>query len=364
MRTSAKRFSDFFLRLNQTEVEEIISLLQNFNTSLDTNVQNIDIAEDRPAALESVKHKAHTGKVLFRQAAMGKVYKGQILTISRLFPLYIIILGWTLGYAIYANDITKKLGTQQQQIEISLITLYNQNLFVTEFIEMIYSNSSTTVRNGDIEADFINNIKNNQNVASLVNSFRDSNGNLELIQEEVFYNFACSQFNDYNLENYNFIMTSCKDLGRGTNKVGLLNVITQLNTLLTDAYNSYSNSDKSIANLISLSSAVTPSLSSLSSVTQGLCTVLYEVAKESFTSQVSSARRSAIIFTVGTILGLLMGSVAIWYFLMSKIYEFESLDKRILQIVPVRTILANRYLKQYLIQNSTHEMQTMKHLLQ
>ena len=364
MRISTKRFSDFFLRLNQVEVEEVVSLLQNFSTSLDTNVQNIDISEDKPGLQEAVKQKVQTGKIHFREARMDRIYKGQILTLSKLFPFYVIVLGWTLGYAIYANQITKRLRDQQERIEVSLVTLYNQNLLITEYVEIIYANSSTSVHNIPIQTDFEANLLDNQDLASLVNVFRDSNGNLEATQQEVFYSFACSQFVNYNIENYDYVMNSCETVGDGTDKVGLLSTITELNSLLTDAYATYLSSDKSLSALLTLSSSVTPSLSALTSVTQGLCTVLYENAKENFGSRIDSARKNAIIFTVATIVGLILGSFIFWYILMGKIFEFESVDRKILQLVPVRTILANRYLKQYLIQNSDKEMQAMKHIFQ
>jgi len=363
MRAHSVRFSSLFFRLENNEAEEIKTLLQQFVSSLD-NMKSIDIPdEEKEAPLDKAK-SSHLTRTLFRQPVMTKYYKAQILVVSRLLPFYLIVAGWTLGYYVNTNSIMNKIVEQEEQIHISLDTLYLQNLIMTEFTGLLLTNGSITVRNQDVAIDFLYNLGQLPSANAMVNAFRSSDGTLNSAQQEAFYNFPCESFSKYSIDNLDYVLDSCVTMSKGTNSVSLIESLSLLYSTTTEYYQRYDDSSKTMGEIIEINKDFLSVLQTLGAVSPAMCTVLYQITLEDFVSQTNSANVNAIVFTVVTIVALILGTIGVWHFIIKRIFEFESSDKKILKLVPVKIILSNKYLKQYLIQNSHGKFQRMKHFLQ
>jgi len=361
MRFHAFRFSSFFCRLETKETDEIRAHLQHFASSID-NMRNFEIPEEIKEKPEVAKI-GHIAKTHFKQPLMGKFYKAQILVVSRLAPFYLLVIGWTLGYYLNIRSIVSNITKHEDQIKVSLDTLYSQNLIITEIIAILLTNNTVQVRNLPATEDFLSNINDLPSSATFVNYFREDDGSLSVPIQEAFYGFPCAQLIDYELWDFEYINNSCYTMSQGTYKVSLVETLSLMYSTTTEYYKLYQSSSKTHDELLDINSNFTAIIKDLGAVSPALCTILYQITVEDFNKQIDSANANALAFTIVSIIALAIGTLNAWFFVISKIFEFEGSDRQVLKLVPSRIILANRYLKQYLIHNSGGKLEMMKHLL-
>lgn len=94
-----------------------------------------------------------------------------------------------------------------------------------------------------------------------------------------------------------------------------------------------------------------------------MCTILYQTARDKFEDQASIANTSAIAFSVITIVAIALGALFVWFYVIKRMFRIEATDKDVLKMIPVRMILGNQYLKQYLLQNSNRLLDNVKSFL-
>jgi len=220
-----------FFRLDIQEAREVKFVLQRFLHSLDANIHDIEDINEKHDGLKVKNEKAsESGKVKFRRPLTEGLLKRQILTFMKLLPVYLVLIVWTLSYFVIARNILTNIKQQQSQIRNSLTTLYTQNLLITEFIELICTNSAATVRGGPIEDDLQKNLKSLQNIGDIINQFRDSDGELTLKEQAVFFGLPCQDFREYS--EFEALVqagiSSCIALSHGTGEISLTEITTRL----------------------------------------------------------------------------------------------------------------------------------------
>jgi len=163
---------------------------------------------------------------------MGKLYKTQILTFLKIFPLYIILLGLALGYYFITNHILGEIQQHQTQIQSSLWAFYYQNLFITEFIEMLGSNSTTKIRDDTLEEEILEGLQEIKDIGGFVNQFRNSDGDFTEAQYQVLFDFSRDNFAKhsfrYSFEFEDFLVLQCNQLAHGTGRTSFTSLTAQL----------------------------------------------------------------------------------------------------------------------------------------
>ena len=95
----------------------------------------------------------------------------------------------------------------------------------------------------------------------------------------------------------------------------------------------------------------------------GILRLLYQAANDDFEDKVDSISNTTIYFTVLVVLVTLIVSVITWHFAIKKIFKTQKIDWEILQIIPIRLILSNKHLQQYLLKHSDGILDGIKRFL-
>jgi len=379
IRSNSKLFMNMFFRLTEDEVGQSKDLLEHFLKVLETNVHHVEMDSDdgdkkkphskaRPAksptgSSSSTNNSHNQRQKAFRKASMDGLYRQQFKQFGMLTPIYLFIIMINLGYLLLARNTVTQILKEEAQIEASLKSLYQQTLVVAEFFELILTNGQTTVRNNNIVTEFEENLEITKNADGIVENFRDKNGELTTDQQNAFYSFACEDFNYYNLDDLNLLLEFCPIVGNGEDQVGLVAITLELYTLMTYYYDLYENSDKTLPSIRKIFIDCIGDIQGPVLLSQALWNILYDATELSFHSKTTSIRNQAVAFTIVIILLMFLGAVVLWARVIKRIFLLERIDRNVLQLVPIRIILANRFLKQYLLRNADGMLDSVRKFL-
>jgi len=379
IRSNSKLFMNMFFRLTEDEVGQSKDLLEHFLKVLETNVHHVEMDNDdgdkkkphskaRPAksptgSSSSTNNSHNQRQKAFRKASMDGLYRQQFKQFGMLTPIYLFIIMINLGYLLLARNTVTQILKEEAQIEASLKSLYQQTLVVAEFFELILTNGQTTVRNNNIVTEFEENLEITKNADGIVENFRDKNGELTTDQQNAFYSFACEDFNYYNLDDLNLLLEFCPIVGNGEDQVGLVAITLELYTLMTYYYDLYENSDKTLPSIRKIFIDCIGDIQGPVLLSQALWNILYDATELSFHSKTTSIRNQAVAFTIVIILLMFLGAVVLWARVIKRIFLLERIDRNVLQLVPIRIILANRFLKQYLLRNADGMLDSVRKFL-
>ena len=360
----SNRFIEAFFRLSLQDAREIKSTLQNFINSLDSNIHDLEDIQEKRDPKDLAKNENNTtGKIKFRRPSTDGLLKKQILAFMRLLPIYIILIGWTLGYFLITKNILTQIKQQEAQISNSLSTLYRQNLLITESVELIATNSTAYVRNKPIEESMLSDLESIKNIVYIIDQFRDSNGDLTTREQAVFFDFPCSDFAYYLDDISETIISSCIALSGGAERISFTGVNSQLYTSISTYYYQFLESSRTTEDLNENIESTTTEFQYLALVAPAMCQILYDSTIEDFETQVDNARLTAVYFSIFMIVGMGISAIIVWIFVIKKIVDLEIYYKMMLKLVPVPSILANQHLKQYLIRNSNNLLDSVRSFL-
>ena len=360
----SNRFTELLFRFDVLEAQEIKSMLAQFIHSLEVNIHDIeDIREKYDLKGKAKNDKNASRKVALRKPLMDRLLKKQVISFMRLLPAFIVIIIWTVSYYISTKSILSDLSQQQQQIRNSLQMLYQQNLVIVEFIELVCTNATTTVRNIPVEDALLSQLGVLKDVGNFIDQFRDSNGELSTEEQAVFYSFPCSDFGKYSGALASYMVDACYDLSYGAKDTSFTTINTLLYSSIKEYYYEFIESDRSIGEIRSIFQDTSDSFSSLALVAPNMCSILYYTTLTDFESKTDDAKMNAIGFAVTTTVGLFIIAVIVWFRVIRNVLKLEAYSKMILKLIPIQAILANQYLKQYLIQNSNHILDNVKRFL-
>ena len=359
IKSDSKKFMTVFFRIDTKEAKQTKSLLQKLAVSLETNIEQIQISEEDQVVVESANNTQQS-TVAFRKASNTKLFIYQVMLFSRLLPFLLIYIGGSAYYFIRAKTSITDIQQEQQQIKASLVSVYQTNLICAELIEIVLANSTTTIRGAPIEENYQQNTLRTMTIQSFIDTFRNLDGDLTQLQENLFFGFSCNELKDINVLSHDSTFDSCQTISLGTNKVGLVDLLTQMYQKGTQYYEVYKITPKIQSNLYTLFYKFVQVLNDLSITTITSLLRLYQATADSFQVDADAAKHQAVISTVLTLNLVLVGSIMLWILVLKKIFKHHRTDREILQLVPISTLLNNRYLRQYLIRNSNGILEPIK----
>jgi len=159
-------------------------------------------------------------------------------------------------------------------------------------------------------------------------------------------------------------MTGCQALSRGLGRTSFSEVLSLIGSQLKDLYHTFITGPRQLSDLQTVFMSAVVDFQYLSNVSPAMSIILFQTTSVKFKERSDNARTLAIVFSICTAIGLIVGATACWYWVILPIFSFEGIDKIVLQLVPIKVILANRYLKQYLLQNSGGVLEVVRSILQ
>ena len=218
---------------------------------------------------------SHNEKTL-RKASMNKLYKFQVLLFLRFYAYITSAIIWSLIYAGTTYFSVLNMQSNQLQIQGTLDGLYRESLTYTELMEMILTNSTSSIRGTPIELDYERSLSQNYEILPLINRFTNSNGDLNTFQRSIFFGISCDHFKNINVTYLDSAETSCQVISEGMNKVGLATLESQNYLIGSQSYDLYKNSSKTKVQLNQLFGQVYSLVNDLTIVTIGSFQLLYD----------------------------------------------------------------------------------------
>jgi len=261
---------------------------------------------------------------------------------------------WTSLYFLVVEESIKDITREQDQIKVSLSTLYQQSLLVSEFTELVATNATVNVTNVPIDQDFLRRVLVLKNVNGIVDQFRDEDGDLTPQLQKVFFDFPCQ---DFLLSGGNeFTVESCYELSGGSGRTGFVRVTTQAYITMSDFYETFMSSPRTAADIWLMVSEIADTFETISVLAPQMCSILYSITSEQFDKGTNDQKTIASTVFWLTLVGLIIGGYCYWRRGMRRIFALQCHDKEVLQQVPIKVILNNRYIKSYLLRTSGAEL--------
>jgi len=143
-------------------------------------------------------------------------------------------------------------------------------------------------------------------------------------------------------------------------KTSLVGVTTAMVDVMKRISTNFFESDRTVNDMINTWTQTAAAIQNYAFLFGPLCQILYDTTEQNFQQRASSIQSQALIFTIITCLWLLFGAVFCWFRTFISIFTFQDTDRTVLQLVPIRIILANRYLKQYLLKIANGTLERVK----
>jgi len=353
----SNRFANLFFRFSLHKAQEIKSMLKHFIHSLDINANDLEEIKEKYYSLEKAKNQR---SLSHRIPLMNRFFKKKILTFLGLFPAFAIMIIWALAYFVSTKNVLTQINEQQTQLLASSTAVYRQDLLITEFIELIATNATATVRGRPIQDSLPSALDSIKNIAQFINQFRDSNGELTPEEEAVFFSFPCTDFAKYDFELSSLLFLSCVMLSDGTYETSYTEMTTQLISAITVSYDRFLTSNRTAEANRNFLEEASDEFQLLALVAPSMCMILYKTTLDDFEYQTDKAKSTAIHFAIISFIGFTLMTVLVWHFVVKKIIRMEAESKMILKLVPIPLLLENQYLKQYLIKNSNNILDNVR----
>jgi len=365
--SQARIFMMTIFRIKLQDCEAVQVVLQQFLSCLNTdNMKNQDLVVKEEKAKKEDDPNDNNISRKFRRASMGSLYKSQRIVFLKLLPIYLLFICWSLVYYFLASNFVKDTLDIKNRMEAALQALNNQALFMNELASISLSNATAKIKNKPLVSDFEQSMQNLEKISRFVNTFKDRNGDLNDLQENVLYDFQCEEFLPYLKESYDDYIKayqSCLNIEERQDTIGLLNINSKLYSVGLYILNLYEESSKTQGELGNLFLIGLGMSSDLAETGGGILRLLYQAANDDFDDKVDSISDTTVVFTILVVFVTLIVALMTWHFAMKKIFKTQKIDWEILQIIPIRLILSNKHLQQYLLKHSDGILDGIKRFL-
>jgi len=236
-----------------------------------------------------------------------------------------------------------------------LQALNNQAIIAYAQASFSLTNGTDIVRNKPLKDDYLERLDNLVQVDRFVNSFRDKNGKLTALQEKVLYDFPCEDVLPYVAEDHDkYIYTyyGCINVSKGSGSTGLMKINSELYTAASNLLQMFENSNKTQDELIEIFLAGLDMTGELVNAAEGFYLILYDATYKSFDDNVDSIKMKTLFFTIFIVIGTGIVTLVTWFWVMKKVFRAQKIDWFILQLIPVKLILGNKHIQQYLLRHS------------
>jgi len=350
--SEANVFMIMIFRMKPRDCEAIQTIIQRFRDALATNLKNFELpGEEKTKEDESKKNNSNYAK--FRSASMDSLYYQQRMNFVKLIPNYALFIIWGIVYYFLTSNFITNVQSCERQMEAALQAKNNQSLFLAEFIDLSLTNGTALVRNENFMADFRSNLRNIQDTSSLfADHFRDKDGQLTELQEEIIYDYPCDELLELDGGKFAKAYEYCVEIGAGDPSTGLVDITTFFYSFGRQILERYENSVKTKEELQEIFLEILEECGDMANLAEAFLTALYESTHSKFHDQVDLIQENTITFTVSIAIISLIGSILSWKLVVNRIFRDQKIDRHILQIIPIKLILSNKHLQQYLLKHS------------
>ena len=353
--SEARVFMTMIFRMNPKDCEAIQLTLQGFEFWLNTDVNDQDVSLTEKLKRRSGGHQDNYHSARFRKAKMGSLYNTQRIAFLKLLPILCLFIFWSIAYFFLTSNFVGDIQDSEKRMEAALRALNNQTLFVTELESVPLGNFSAVIKNRPLMANLQESLDYLKQVDVFVDNFRDRHGQLTELQQKVLFGFPCQDLLPYVKKDYNVYVYpyySCFVNGKGKDKIGLVDINSELysgGNYIIDLYNNSSKTEEELANILVLGLVM---LYNLCVSAEGFFKLLVEATEESFEQEVDSVKTTTTYLVVWIVLVTLLGAILTWHFVLKRIFRIQKVDWFILQLIPLKLIKNNKHLQQYLLKHS------------
>jgi len=362
MTLEAKLFMTMIFRMKPRDCEVIQVILQRFRSALSTNLKDLELpGEERVKKEESQQSMANSAK--FRSGSMDALYKEQRIAFLQLLPNFVVFICWSIVYFFLTRNFIQNINFCETQMETALQALNNQSLFLAEFIDISLTNGTAIIKNQNFMADFLLNLRYIQDTNTLAAKFRDKNGQLTPLQEKLIYDFPCDELLTFDEGKFSWAYESCVTIGAGDPSTGLVDINSGFYLIGRYLLEKYEEGPKTKADLAQLFIEGLIACSELVDLAESFLIMLYESTHQNFENEVDTVTTKTIIFTLTIFAASLVGTIVTWFLVVKKIFNIQKVDRHILQVIPIKLILSNKHLQQYLLKHSDGILDGVKSFL-
>jgi len=353
IRAEAARFMMLFFRIKEKEGIATQLILQRFKIALQTNLKDFELPKEEETRSKIENNKENSSSIKFRTASMSSLYTAQGRVFLKLVPNYLLFICWSVTYFFLTLEFIQGVQSSEVQMQTALEASRNRTLLSIELLDLPLSNGTGYVKNTPFLDDLETNLKCVQNSDDLVSQFRDHNGNLSPLQEEILFGFPCKNLKQIDYEAYQAYYASCLAVANGKEILGLLNLNAQLydlGTQMVDAFYSSNRTQEELGLMFEEDFAMT---FALMNITQGYLNMLYESTYQKFQDEINNIEKLTWVFSLIILMATLITTCLTWKKVVKEIFELQKIDKYMLQLVPLKIILGNKHLQQYILKNRT-----------
>ena len=94
----------------------------------------------------------------------------------------------------------------------------------------------------------------------------------------------------------------------------------------------------------------------LINVAEAYLMILYDSTHDNFDKEVASVKEKTIIWSLLIFAACIFGTMITWHVVVKRIFWIQKIDRHILQVIPIKLIVSNKHLQQYLLFKYSNEM--------
>lgn len=234
-------------------------------------------------------------------------------------------------------------------------------------MQILLENSNTTIRNKEILPTFIEAIQPIKQVTHLQDSLKNEKGEFSPGQEEILFNFNCSEAtSEYYSWGPEVMVPECETLSDGLNSVGLVTILGKLDVyvgLWIEKYKGLSKDPDTLYQNFMDDYVTFGNIATMTDISIIILGHSYMASTADFTDSVKQTENERILLTwVAIIVALLLGALT-YIFVVRRLSdtEFEKMD--LLALVPNKLIFENFMLKRYILKVSRGDAKEAEKLL-
>jgi len=356
MASEARLFMTMIFRIKPYESQTIRVILQQFISALEQDLKMQQ--QQEKIKIKEEDRKNNVTPVRFKSASMNSLHWTQILAFLKLLPIFSLFICWSLVYFFLTSQFIADIKDTQKRSDASLQGLNLESLYVYETFSVPLTNSAALVRNEEIMPSYIKTLNELAQVDAFVNVFRDRHGKLTDLQEKVLFNYPCDDLlplmaeSEYNYEAFVYAYNSCVIIANGKKAVGLVNILSELYSNGMHMLNQYENSNKTTEELGNIFLSMLDLNYDLLNAAEGFLGYLYGDVKYTFEDQFKWIKRMRWDLVACIIVVTLIVVWMTWVLVMKRIFKIQKIDWFVVQLVPIRVILGNKHIQQYLLKHS------------
>ena len=358
------RFSNIIFTIPLDEAEEIESLIDNLLQMIRKNLTDSQIIheiESQKIMQKKKKREKAKAQKVFRSALMGRYRRNLIFLFIGTLPILILIASFILVFFFNSQARLNRIKKEQKQMEYAFDMMYLQNCLMNEVEEFTIRNGKSTYRNNDPFEEYKKDLE-KYSADLYLEQLKDENGELTPDEVRILFNFPCHELAPAiaGLGTVN-IITNCNSYSKNKT-VGLIDLISNNALLFMSIRDDYAKLPKLKPYLQVFLGRLLQANTRLE-ITIGMMYMSWNLSLKYLIEQIDLVKKEGAILTgIAIGVGLFIGTIAWGWVLMTILRKPKERDQ-ILLLIPTKTLLANRYIRKYVLDNAKGKLDNYRILL-